>query len=182
MGHSMAKKAAVKTIKVARIWGDKQWTVRFGKLNPGRGRPEAVRSLFRVVGEKLPFEAIHEVNKYLKREGIGRSGVYVAHDSMGDARYIGRGRIFSRLLARYKAQTLELKYFSFYVVEEKKHEREIETLLIRAAGPLLQFNTKKKRVTISAGNLSDYEAGTLFFERRYVRGKKPKLRRRRSTS
>ncbi len=178
----MAKRAAVKTITVARIWGDKQWIVRFGKLNPGRGRPEAVRSLFRVVGEKLPFEAIREVNKYLRREKIGRNGVYVAHDSMGFARYIGRGRIFSRLLARQKAQMLELKYFSFYVVEEKKHEREIETLLIRAAGPLLQFNTKKKRLTISAGNLNDYEAGTLFFERRYLRGKKPRLKGKRRTS
>jgi hypothetical protein len=29
---------------------------------------------------------------------------------------------------------LEVKYFSFYVVTEKKHEREIETLLIHAAG------------------------------------------------
>lgn len=72
-----------------------------------------------------------------------------------------------------KSQLLELKYFSFYVVEDKKHEREIETLLIRAAGPLLLFNTKKKRLTISSGNLLDYEAGTRFFERRYMRGQKP---------
>jgi hypothetical protein len=41
---------------------------------------------------------------------------------MGCPRYIGRGRIFSRLVARQKAQVLELKYFSFCVVEEKKHE------------------------------------------------------------
>ncbi|MGA8921725.1 MAG: hypothetical protein WB682_01155 [Candidatus Dormiibacterota bacterium] len=65
-----------------------------------------------------------------------------------------------------------MKYFSFYVVEEKKHEREIETLLIHAAGPLLQFNTKKKRVTISAGAIQDFEGGTHFFERRYKRGQK----------
>jgi hypothetical protein len=176
----MAKKSAVKTIKDAKIFGDGQWTVRFGKLNPGPGRPEAVQSLFRVVGEKLPFEAIHKVSKRLKAEGIARNGVYVAHDSMGYARYIGRGSIFSRLLSRWKAQILELKYFSFYVVEEKKHEREIETLLIHAAGPLLQFNTKKKRLTISAGSLNDYEAGTLFFERRYKKGKKPRHKRRTS--
>jgi hypothetical protein len=93
---------------------------------------------------------------------------------MGYARYIGRGRIFPRLHARLKSQILELKYFSFYVVEEKKHEGEIETLLIRAAGPLLQFNTQKKRVNISSGSLLDYEAGTQFFERRYRRGTKPK--------
>ena len=164
----MAKK--IKTIKRAKIWADNQWTVRYGILNPGPGRPQAVERLFRVVGEKLPFEAISHVNTYLKDKKIGRNGVYIAHDSMGYARYVGRGRIFQRLRARQKAQALELKYFSFYVVKDKKHEREIETLLIRAAGPLLQFNTRKKRVTISAGSLLDYEAGTLFFERRYKKG------------
>jgi hypothetical protein len=167
----MAKK--VKTIKVAKIWADKQWTVRFGRLNPGPGRPEAVQSLFKVVGEKIPFDALNSVNRYLRDNKIRRNGVYIAHDSMGYARYIGRGRIFQRLRARLKSQILELKYFSFYVVEERKHEGEIETLLIRAAGPLLQFNTKKKRVTISAGRLLDYEAGTQFFERRYKRGTRP---------
>jgi len=177
----MAKKTAAKTIKAKRIWSSPQWTVRFGNLSPGPGRPEAVPRLFQVVGEKLPLEAIHAVNRYLRDLGISRSGVYVAHDSMGYARYIGRGRIFSRLRARWRAQILELKYFSFYVVRDKKHEREIETLLIRAAGPLLQFNTKKKRVSISAGNLRDYEAGTLFFERRYEWGKKPKRKRQRRT-
>jgi len=172
----MAKK--VKTITVSKIWGDKQWTVRFGKLNTGPGRPEAVQSLFKVVGEKLPFEALNDVNRYLRDNKIRRNGVYLAHDSMGYARYIGRGRIFQRLRSRLKSQILELKYFSFYVVEERKHEGEIETLLIRAAGPLLQFNTKKKRVTISAGSLLDYEAGTLFFERRYKKGKKPQRKSR----
>jgi hypothetical protein len=113
----------------------------------------------------------------MKSKGMSRAGVYVAHDSMGCPRYIGRGSIFSRLAARQKAQQLELKYFSFYVVEEKKHEREIETLLIRAAGQLLEFNTTKKRVTILCGNLRDYEGGTKFFERRYERGQKPKRKK-----
>lgn len=166
----------VKTIKVAKVWGDKQWTVRFGRLNRGLGRPEGVQSLFKVVGEKLPFESLNAVNKYLRDNNIRRNGVYLAHDSMGYARYIGRGRIFQRLRARLQSQILELKYFSFYVVEQRKHEGEIETLLIRSAGPLLQFNTKKKRVTISAGSLLDYEAGTQFFERRYKKGTRPKRR------
>ncbi len=165
----MARK--IKTIEVAKIWGDKQWTVRFGRLKPGRGRPQAVSSLFKVVGEKLPFEALSAVDKYMRDNGIRRNGVYLAHDSMGYARYIGRGAIFLRLRARLKSQNLQLKYFSFYVVENRKHEGEIETLLIRAAGPLLQFNTKKKRVTIKAGSLFDYEAGTQFFERCYKKGK-----------
>jgi hypothetical protein len=178
----MPKKSAIKSITDPKIFGNNDWVVRFGRLNAGRGAAGGVKRLFRVVGEKIPFEAIHKVSKRLKVEGIVRNGVYVAHDSMGYARYIGRGSIFSRLIARWKAQVLELKYFSFYVVAEKKHEREIETLLIHAAGPLLQFNTKKKRLTISAGSLNDYEAGTLFFERRYKKGKKAKGKRQRQTS
>jgi hypothetical protein len=97
---------------------------------------------------------------------------------MGYARYIGRGKIFPRLRACREKHKLEVMYFSFYVVEEKKHEREIETLLIHAAGPLLQFNTKKKRVTISAGSIRDFEAGTKFFEPSYKKGRKPKRERR----
>ena len=75
----------------------------------------------------------------------------MAHDSMGHARYAGRGNIFSRLNARHKAQPLELEYFSFYVVLDKQHEREIETALIRVAGPQLVFNSQKKRVTNEPG-------------------------------
>jgi hypothetical protein len=63
-------------------------------------------------------------------------------------------------------------YFSFYVIKEKIHEREVETLLIRAAGPSLEFNTRKKRVGIRPGNVGDFEAGTLFFERRPLRAKR----------
>jgi hypothetical protein len=174
----MAKKSTVKSIKVARIWGDKEWIVRFGSLNAGRGAAGGVKRLFRVVGEKLPIDAINKVNGYLRDQEIGRQGVYVAHDSMGFARYIGRGRIFSRLRSCRDSYTLEVKYFSFYVVAEKKHEREIETLLIHAAGPLLEFNTKKKRTTISPGSIQDYEAGTKFFERRREKGKKPRRERR----
>ncbi len=108
------------------------------------------------------------------QEGFSTDGIYVAHDSMGYARYVGRGNIFTRLKARQKAQVLELIYFSFYVVHDKKHEREIETLLIRAAGPLLAFNTRKKQVTILPGNIRDYEPGTHFYERQYKKGKKSK--------
>lgn len=164
------KKKSAKTIANKNVFSDSQWTVRYGKLKPGRGRPELTQRLFLALGEKLPFEALSKVRGYLKEQKIPRMGVYIAHDSMSYARYIGRGNIFQRLAARKKTQELELKYFSFYVVKDKKHEREIESLLIRAAGPLLQFNTKKKRLSISAGSVQDYEPGTLFFERRYKRG------------
>ena len=90
---------------------------------------------------------------------------------MGCVRYVGRGNVINRLKTRKREYPLELKYFSFYIVADKKHEREIETLLIRAAGPLLTFNEKKKRVDIEAGNIRDYEAGTEYYERQYKKGK-----------
>lgn len=123
----------------------------YGELKRSRGRPSRTAHLFRVVGEKLPFEALTEVRLQLRDSGHPHHGVHVAHDSMGCPRYIGRGDIFLRLEARFRVQPLELKYFSFYVVSEKKHEREIETLLIRAAGFLLEFNDRKKRVGIDHG-------------------------------
>jgi hypothetical protein len=92
---------------------------------------------------------------------------WVKHATLG-----GAISFFSRLANHKKAHQLELHYFSFYIVEDRKHEREIETLLTRAAGPMLHFNTKKKRLTISAGSIGDYEAGTRFFERHHKKGKK----------
>jgi hypothetical protein len=159
------------------VYSKSPWVVHFGTLKPAAkiGRPskaDKTERLFRVIGEKLPYEALTHVKNHLRREGYSSQGVYVAHDSMGCPRYIGRGDIFQRLAARKKAQRLELEYFSFYVVEEKMHEREIETLLIRAAGFLLEFNDKKKRVGIAPGGVSDYEAGTVFYVRRYERGAK----------
>jgi len=91
---------------------------------------------------------------------------------MGTARYVGRGRIFARLRQHRRKNPLVLYYYSFYVVPEKSHEREVETLLIRAAGPLLEFNQQKKRVTIQAGSIRDYEAGTKYFQRRRKRSAK----------
>ena len=168
----MANKAAsTKTIHTC-VYKDKElWNVQFGELKRHQGNPGKAEHLFRVVGEKLPYEALVAVKKHVQDQGFGTNGVYVAHDSMGFPRYIGRGAIFGRLKARKDAQLLELAYFSFYVVSEKKHEREIETLLIRAAGPLLQFNSRKKRVSIMPGNIKDYEAGTLFYERQYKKGR-----------
>ena len=63
------------------------------------------------------------------------------------------------------------------MVLDKAHEREIETLLIRSAGPHLQFNTQKKRVDIAPGNVRDCEAGTEFYERQSKRGRKKKTKK-----
>ena len=162
------------------VWQDALWKVVHGRLVRAPGRPKSAMSLFRVVGEKLPFDSLASVRKQMSALGLPRTGVYVAHDSMGYARYIGRGRIFWRLQSHKKAHPLELTYFSFFVVENKTHEGEIETILIRASSPLLEFNSQKKRVDIRAGNIRDFEAGTAFFERQYHRGRrKPGKRRRR---
>jgi hypothetical protein len=169
---SNKKNAARKRIGEMVYTDGHQWTIHYGELKRGQGRPPKTDHLFRVVGEKLPYQALQDVKRHLKAQGHTFHGLYVAHDSMGCPRYIGRGNIFGRLEARKKAQQLELEYFSFYVVSEKKHEREVETLLIRAAGFLLEFNDRKKRVGIAPGGIRDYEAGTVFYERHYKKGKK----------
>ena len=168
------KKAPLRKQTIETVYMDgEQWKVVYGKLRRGQGRPPLTQRLFfRVVGEKLPFEALYEVRSHLEGQGHTHQGVYVAHDSMGCPRYIGRGSILHRLEARRRAQPLELKYFSFYVVAEKQHEREIETLLIRAASFLLEFNSKKKRVGIEHGYVGDFEAGTLFYERQQRKGRR----------
>lgn len=177
---SSAKPSAKRDLIDKNIYHKAPWVINYGKLNrikkstPGP-LPKAAKTehLFKVVGEKLPFASLPTVRKHFKSMGFSSAGVYVAHDSMGCPRYIGRGNIFSRLSARKRTQPLELEYFSFYIVADKKHEREIETLLIRTAGFLLEFNDKKKRVGILPGRILDYEAGTNFYERKkYVRNSK----------
>ena len=164
------KPPAIKVV-IEEMYADgNRWTVQYGELKRGQGRPPKTEHLFRVVGEKIPYAAISKVKKHLKENGHTFQGVYIAHDSMGCPRYIGRGNIFARLESRKKAQPLELEYFSFYVVSEKKHEREVESLLIRASGFLLEFNDRKKRVGIAPGNIRDYEAGTIFYERQRKKG------------
>lgn len=163
-------KEALKRTDSDPLWSDEtQWRVHKGKLIK-KGRPRVSQSLFKIIAEKLPYDSLAAVAKDLREaEGLVE-GVYIAHDSMGCPRYVGRGRVISRLRARKRENPLELEYFSFYIVEEKQHEREIETLLIRAAGPLLHFNDKKKRVDIEPGAIKDFEAGTIYYTRRKVRG------------
>lgn len=171
MAARKSKKPSTKTI-TQKVWGGSTWTVQYGELKRGAGRPGKVARLFKYLGEKLPYEALEEVRKHFVSDGTAAQGVYVAHDSMGSPRYIGRGSVFTRLRAHKKAHPHELVYFSFYMVEDKQHEREIETLLIRAAGDQLEFNDRKKRVGIKPGNIRDYEPGTVFYERHTKKGRK----------
>lgn len=148
------------------------WTILRGKLVPARGRPNKVSSLFKVVAEKIPAACLADVEKDMKKIGLARTGIYMAHDSMGAVRYAGRGNIFGRLRARLNAQSLELHDFSFFVIADKKHEREIETLIIRTASHFLDFNERKKRSSIIPGNVRDFEQGTFFYERQSRRGRR----------
>jgi hypothetical protein len=175
MAANRKKKRASTKELTKKVATSGSWTVHFGQLRRTRGNP-GVNRLFVVTGEKLPFEVIKEVRADLEARELGSNGVYVAHDSMGTPRYIGRGSIFSRLNSHIKAHKEELRYFSFYVMEESAHEREVETLLIRAAGPQLNFNTRKKRIDIRPGDVRDFEPGTQFYERQKKRGRTKKAR------
>lgn len=160
------------------IGSSTRWSIVAGELRRSPGRPSRYTSLFKAIGEKIPYEFIGHIEQEFRSKKIDAHGVYIAHDSMGYPRYIGRGNIFARLKFRRKSQELELLYFSFFVVESKVHEREIETIMIRAAGPLLDFNTKKVRNDIQPGDVRDFEAGTKYFERQYKRGKKSMVPRK----
>jgi hypothetical protein len=167
----MKKAVLTKSITKPEVGRNALWIVVRGELKRSRGRPGKVSQLFKTVAEKIPYEFLDRVKNHLGN-GNDKKGVYIAHDSMGYPRYVGRGDIFTRLAARKNANITELSYFSFYIVEDKIHEREIETIMIRAAGPLLDFNTKKVRIDISPGDIKDFEAGTTFYERQRIKGPK----------
>ena len=87
---------------------------------------------------------------------------------------------FSRLRSHKRKYSKELVYFSFYIIENKTHEREIENVILRAAGPQLVLNLRKVRDGIDPGAVGDYEPGTKFFRRRYARGAKKSVKLRRA--
>ena len=161
------RKAIVET-----LWTDVGCVVKRGRLVPRRGRPHKPSHLFRYVAEKLPFGPLSYVHRYMKENADHLEGVYIAHDSMGVARYGGRGAIFTRLASHKKNYSKELLYYSFYIIENKAHEREIETALLRASGPQMVLNTKRIASGLNPGNIGDYEPDTEFFERQNVRGRK----------
>ena len=147
------------------IWESDDWAVRPGRLVPGPGRPNKTSHLFSLIGEKLPYDSLSAVRKKVEEKGKPIRGVYLAHDSMGYARYGGRGLVFNRLLAHKRKYPSQLLYYSFYEIANKAHEREIETLILRAAGPQMVLNERKTASSFEPGNLLDYEPGTDFVER-----------------
>jgi hypothetical protein len=154
------------------IWSNSDWKVVEGWLVPAPGRPKKISHLFRHVAEKLPFESLSKVKKWMEENGQSLEGVYMAHDSMGVARYGGRGKIFDRLISHRRKYPKELVYFSFYVIANKAHEREIETAILRAASSQMILNQRKIRTGIDPGNINDYEPGTEFFQRQLPKGRK----------
>jgi hypothetical protein len=76
---------------------------------------------------------------------------------MGVARYGGRGDIFNRLATHKRDYQKQLQFFSFYVIANKTHEREIETVILRAAGSQMTLNTRKIACGLHPGNIADYE-------------------------
>lgn len=144
------------------------WRVVAGELASGPGRPRSNANLFRIVAEKLPYALLADVKADViaRHQLVKPRGVYVAHDSMGYPRYIGRGYIFDRLKARKILHPLQLQYFSFFVVDNANHEREIETVLIRIASGLIDLNDRKKRTDHEGGDVRDYEPRTHFYERK----------------
>jgi hypothetical protein len=157
-----------------KIWSGDDWLVVSGRLVPGPGRPDKTGLLFRFIGEKLPYSCLRDVAKHVRSVSKDVEGVYLAHDSMGVARYGGRGDIFHRLAAHQKNYPKELLYFSFFIIKSKAHEREMETALLRAAGSQMILNERKVRTRLDVGNITDYEPGTNFVERQFVRGRKKK--------
>jgi|HubBroStandDraft_2_1064218.scaffolds.fasta_scaffold207899_2 hypothetical protein len=154
------------------------WIVWCGWVE-GKTRGAESKKLFRCVGEKLPWASLPEVSNNLKSVGMKREGVYLAHDSFGVARYGGRGNIFHRLRSHKRKYQRELVYYSFYIIEDKTHEREIENVILRAAGPQLVLNQRKVRDGIEPGSVRDYEPGTRYYRRRLARGQKRIVRFRR---
>jgi hypothetical protein len=161
----------------SKIWAGEGWRVVSGRLVPGRGRPSRSRPLFSFVGEKLPFACLGGVAEYVRRRLDKAEGVYLAHDSMGVARYGGRGDIFNRLRSHADKYPKELLYFSFFIIKDKKHEREVETAFLRAASSQMVLNQKKVRTGLEVGNVADYEPGTEFIERQRKKGKKARRHR-----
>jgi hypothetical protein len=165
------------------IWSDEDWLVKPGTLAKGPGRPPTTNHIFEYIVEKLPFASLNKVrNEILKSEKKPPQGVYLAHDSMGVARYGGRGAIFSRLATHKRDYQKELQFFSFYVIANKAHEREIETVILRAAGSQMTLNTEKVAFGLHPGNIADYEPGTHFFERQSVRGRRAKTRKKKNSN
>lgn len=144
------------------------WRVVRGRIVRGPGAP-GKEQLFRVVAEKIPFGALNEIGRDLIKERLPRGGVYMLHDSMGSPRYAGLSRnVITRLAAHHRQFPHELPYFSFYTGLSPKHQKEIETVLVRAVGSA-GINQYKTANGSEPGSLRGFAPGTIFYQRRKLR-------------
>ena len=65
---------------------NEDWNIQVGELQPIARGAHRRDHLFKYVAEKLPWDALPRVGRYLNRRGVKRIGVYMAHDSFGVAR------------------------------------------------------------------------------------------------
>lgn len=142
-----------------------QWRVARGKLVRGPGHP-GQQQLFQVVAERIPFEALGAIAKDMKKQQLPCGGVYMLHDSMGGPRYAGLSiNVFSRLRNHHHKYGAQLPYFSFFTVLSGRHQKEIETVMVRAVGNAA-INQYKKAVGFEPGSLEGFAPGTIFYQRK----------------
>jgi hypothetical protein len=72
MAKGVSKKPSVKKY-IAQVRKSSSWTIVKEELRRPRGRPGKTESLFKAVGEKIPFEFLDTV-KQVNTRGVGRPG------------------------------------------------------------------------------------------------------------
>ncbi len=136
------------------------------RARQGRRKP----SFLTLVGEMLPREAWRELPDHV-------AGVYVLFDSSETARYVGIASDVRARLGQYFTGSLEgdndkraiTASFSVFMVSNRKHARELESLLIHVLGPALFLNKRKQRAFGVRPDAKVFEAGTLVLQRRRSR-------------
>jgi excinuclease UvrABC nuclease subunit len=116
----------------------------------------------------LPRSAWEELPKNI-------SGVYVLFDSSETARYVGISNdIRARLGTYFQGNKPEdnrkrqvTVTFSVFMVKNRNHARELESLLVHVFGDAL-YNRRKIRRFGVRPNMQDNEAGTLLLKRKSI--------------
>lgn len=127
-------------------------------------------SFLTLTGELLPRDSWSELPANI-------SGVYVLFDSSETARYVGISNDVRTRLGKYFAGHLQADddkrtvavSFSVFMVSNRKHARELESLLIHVLGPALFLNKRKQRRYGIRPDVKVFEAGTLLLQRRDAR-------------
>lgn len=139
-----------------------------GEVRARRGRRKP--SFLTLIGEMLPRESWLELPDHV-------SGVYVLFDSSETARYVGiasdvRARLRQYFTGRLKDDDDKRAItasFSVFMVSNRKHARELESLLVHVLGPALFLNERKQRAFGVRPDAKVFEAGTLVLQRRKSR-------------